>query len=68
MMRLIASVLAGLGAAVGVVIVYAVVDLYMSGHGKGWSPERGDPWYYPVFTVLMLVSALVAGVVTYRRL
>ena len=65
--RLLRAGLAGVGTAVVVVLVYAVVDLYMAGHGKGWTPERGNPWYYHLFTVLMLAAAAIAAVATFRR-
>lgn len=67
MRRLIRGLAAGLGAAVVILLMYAVVDLYLAGHGKGWSAERGNPWYYHLFTVLLLLGPVVVGVLAYRR-
>jgi hypothetical protein len=65
--RRIRALVAASGAAVVVLLAYVMVDLYMSGHGKGWTPDRGDPWYYHLFTGLLFLVPVVVGVLAYRR-
>jgi hypothetical protein len=64
---LIRSFAAGLGVGGVILLAYVVVDLYMSGHGRGWTPDRGDPWYYHLFTVLLIVGPAVTAILVYRR-
>ena len=66
-LRLAKAFGAAVSAGLIVLLIYVVVDLYMSGHGKGWTPERGDPWYYHLFTGLIFISGITAGVLAYRR-
>ena len=65
--RLIRSLLAASGTALVTLIAYVIVDLYLSGHGRGWTPDRGNPWYYHLFTVLLILGPIGAGVVAFRR-
>ena len=67
MPRLFRAIAAALGTVLVVLIAYVLVDLYQSGHGRGWTPERGDPWYYQLFTALVILAPLAVGTITYRR-
>ena len=67
MPRLFRAITSAFITALVVLIAYVVVDLYRSGRGKGWTPEQGDPWYYHLFTVLVILAPLAVGTITYRR-
>lgn len=66
-LRLLRAALAAFGAAAVVAVVYAIVDLYLTGHGMGRVPGHGDPWYYTLFSILMFVAAILAAVLAFRQ-
>lgn len=56
---------AGLGAAVAVAIVYAIVDLYLSGHSVPVPVVWGRPLHRFVAEILLFVAPLAAAVVVF---
>jgi hypothetical protein len=65
--RLVRAVGSGLGAAIVIAVVYAIVDLYLSGHSVAVPLVRGRPLHRFVAEVLLfLVPVVVAAFVFWR--
>lgn len=65
--RLLEAAAAAFGAAVVVAIAYAIVDLYMTGHGYASHTGGRDPWYSYVFTVALFLVPLLVAIHVWRR-
>jgi hypothetical protein len=63
--RVVRAAGAGLGTAVAVAIVYAIVDLYLSGHSVAVPEVRGRPLHRFVAEVLLFVGPLAVAVVVF---
>lgn len=68
LLRLVTAVGAGLGGAVAVAIVYAIVDLYLAGHNISVPAVGGRPLHAALAQVLVVVVPLaVTAIVFWSR-
>ncbi len=66
--RLLRAVGAGVTAAIAIAIIYAIVDLYLSGHSVAVPVIRGRPLHHWLANILVFVVPLgVAAYVFWRE-
>ena len=54
------------GSAVGIAIVYAITDMYLTGHGYVQLNHAGPPWHYQIFSGLLFIVPVIVGILVYR--
>ena len=54
------------GSAVGIAVLYAIVDLYLTGHGYVQPNQPATPWHYQIFSGLLFVVPVIVGVLVFR--
>ena len=54
------------GSAVGIAVVYAIADMYLTGHGYVQPHPSSTPWHYQIFSGLLFVVPVIVGILVYR--
>lgn len=65
--RLLRAVATGVSVAIGVAIVYAIVDLYLAGHSIAVPHIRGHPLHQWLADIVVIVAPLGAAAFTFWR-
>ena len=66
--QMVVAALAMMFSAVVVVVLYTIVELYLTGHGLVEVGTETTPLHYQVFSVLLFVVPAVVGLLIYRQL